>query len=381
MIEARSTIYAPDLDQSVLLEEISSPGLANNEPSCSHEISDARFDECNANDESNPDRFNEDIRTIILKKMVHFYCKPNTPISNASEISLMLKDIVDFTTESLKEQVSKCSTLEEVQKLVNGIELDDQQFRSTYMFKKHLQDSEVYFQPQKFVIQHTFVHYMGDMDNEFNMDTYHGIVMPIEDQIRTFLQLPGMLEAILENQEQYCSESVDRPITHFCQGKLWKDTVNRNIGKKIIPIMLYNDDFKIDDSTGPHSGDNAMSGFYYQFPSLPNHLKSKLQYIFVAMLTLAKHVKECTPDSALYMLVHIFTRMEVKGINVLDKSGKEHTIHFILTNLQGDNLGIQTIFGFASFNSNFYCRFCLTPKSICKHIYDSNGIELRSIDG
>lgn len=325
--------------------------------------------------------FNEDLSTIIFKNMVHFYCKPNTPLSNASEISKMLKNIINFTTESLKDKILQCSTIEEAQAFIKEIEMDDDTFRSEYMFKKTLKESNVWFQPKKFIIKNESVQSIENLDNDIDMDVYHGIVMPIEEQIKTFLQLPGMLKAILKNQDQYLLDGTDAPISHFCQGKLWRDILKNHEGKVILPIMVYNDDFKIDDCVGPHSGDTAVSAFYYQFPSLPNYLKSKLQYIFVAMLTLAKHLKECTPDSALYMLLNIFTRLEVHGIDIIDELGQQHKVHLVLTNVLGDNLGVHAIFGFTTgFNSEFYCRFCLTPKSRCRHIYDSECIVLRCIE-
>lgn len=351
------------------------------QPSTSLDILDHASVEPDPKDDITSSNFNDDLSNIILKNMVHFYCKANTPLSNASEISKLLINIVNFTTETVKDKILQCATLQEAQTFVKEIEINDDKFRSEYMFKKSLTESKVWFQPKKFVIRNEFVQSIVDMDNDIDMNIYQGIVMPIEDQITTFLQLPGMLRTMMSNQEFYLTMGEDKPISHFCQGKLWKDIIKRNPGKILIPVMIYNDDFKIDDSVGPHSGDNAISGFYYQFPSVPTFLKSKLQYIFVAMLTLSKHIKECTPDSALYMLVNIFTRLEVYGIDVMDELGQTHKVHIILTNVLGDNLGIHTIFGFTTgFNSEFYCRFCITSKFICQHLYCNKDIILRSID-
>uniref|UniRef100_T1GS92 Uncharacterized protein n=1 Tax=Megaselia scalaris TaxID=36166 RepID=T1GS92_MEGSC len=92
--------------------------------------------------------------------------------------------------------------------------------------------------------------------------------------------------------------------------------------------MLYINDFQVYDSLGPHSGGNAISAFYYKFLGLPSYLKSKILFIFVAILTLAKY----------------------------------------------DNSGIHLICGFKKgLNSTYYCRFYLTPKSICQHLIDVIG--------
>lgn len=325
--------------------------------------------------------FNENVSKFILKSMVHFYCKPNNPFSNAEEITEMVTDLMNFTSENLKEEILKCSTLEEATNFVNQVEFDFDKFRSMYMLTKHLEETKVLFHPKKFVINNRTVHYFDDMSNEVDVETYHGIIMPIDDQIKAFLQLPGILKAIITNQNKYQSVSSSKPISHFCQGKLWREIVQRNVGNTLIPIMIYNDDFTVDSGIGPHSSGTSISGFYYQFPSLPAHLKSKLQYIFVAMLALSKHLKECSPDSSLYMLLHVFTRLESNGLVIVDETGKSHKIYIVLTNVLGDNLGIHTICGFTKgFNSGFYCRFCLTHKSVCQYLSDNKNIEIRTID-
>lgn len=328
------------------------------------------------------DSFNSTISNILLKSIINFYCKPNTPISNAIEISQMVIDVVNFTIDSIKSNISSCSSLEEVHDFIGNLELDDEKFRSKYMFQKYLKESGYWFQPKKFVISNQFVQSLEDVGDSVDMETYHGIIMPIEDQIRALLQLPGMLKAITDNQEHHLKSNTSKEgIAHFCSGTLWKDIVNKNKGKLLIPLMLYNDDFQIDDAIGSHSGVNSVSGFYYQFPSLPDHLKSKLKYIFVAMLTLSKHIKECSPDSSLYMLTHVFRHLEVDGIDIIDEKGTNQKVFIVLTNMQGDNLGIHVICGFAmNFGSTFYCRFCLTPKAVCQYLFENKDIKLRSVE-
>lgn len=78
-----------------------------------------------------------------------------------------------------------------------------EQRNKRHMFKKNLKESNVWFQSQAFVIRHEFVQWIVDMDIDIDMDTNRGLVMPIKDQIKTFLQLLGMLKLIVAEQEQY----------------------------------------------------------------------------------------------------------------------------------------------------------------------------------
>lgn len=327
-----------------------------------------------------PENNSNNLEELIFKKLLHHFCKPNTPLSNALEISQMVIEIMDFTTTNFREGIRKCSSLDEARRFADNTEIDDSKFRSIHMFKKHLEEADVLFHPKTFVIKEKSAYYGEDVSEEITTNSYQGIVMPIKKQIQKILELPGMLSAILKIQEQFQHASSEE-IQHFCQGKLWKNIVSKNIGKTLIPVMLYSDDFTIDNSIGPHSQDNQICGFYYQFLSFPSHLKSKLQYIFVAMLTFTKHMKECSPDSSLHILVQIFSDLERNGIEVSDEKGKIHKIHIILTNFQGDNLGIHVICGFTTgFNSEFYCRFCFTRKAICQYLSENKNLDPRTVE-
>lgn len=64
----------------------------------------------------------------------------------------------------------------------------------------------------------------------------------------------------------------------------------------------------------------------------------------------------------MYHLIDQINSLAVDGILIISEK-KEYQVHFILTNVLGDNLGLNTLLGFsASFSANYFCRFCESHK-------------------
>ena len=56
----------------------------------------------------------------------------------------------------------------------------------------------------------------------------------------------------------------------------------------VIPLNLYMDDIEPDNALGSNSGNNALSCYYYQFPTIPQHYLSSIKFVFEAMLHLKR---------------------------------------------------------------------------------------------
>ena len=71
-------------------------------------------------------------------------------------------------------------------------------------------------------------------------------------------------------------------LTHFLQGSLWLlKYVPKNVGKLVIPLYLYFDEFEVGNALGSHAGEQKLGGVYVSIACLPPHLASKLSNIFV----------------------------------------------------------------------------------------------------
>lgn len=147
---------------------------------------------------------------------------------------------------------------------------------------------------------------------------------------------------------------------------LWKDHIN-SVGDTentlYLPLFLWADDFEPLNGLGAHGGEYKICGVYIKIACLPEHLKSKIDFIFLSMLYFSE-------DRRRYGNTAVFTRL-ISELNSLFEEGiqVQHTrlanIKFITVLVLGDNLGVNSILGFREyFIANFWCRFGRSIKHV-----------------
>lgn len=127
----------------------------------------------------------------------------------------------------------------------------------------------------------------------------------------------------------------------------------------IVPYIIFFDDFQINNPLGTHI--HSICGCYINFPTMPQHLLSKLDYIFFAAFISSTNLKENGNERSFYQLVEQLKPLE-NGVEIL--TGNEtRKFHFVLGSVIGDNLAVNSVLGFVqSFNAKKYCRVCLRTK-------------------
>ncbi|XP_050516038.1 uncharacterized protein LOC126890912 [Diabrotica virgifera virgifera] len=131
-------------------------------------------------------------------------------------------------------------------------------------------------------------------------------------------------------------------------------------GKTVIPIFLYFDDYGINNPLGSHS--TSILAGYYSFPTVPQYLLSRLQFIFNCAFLKTNDYKQFGNDVSFHHIIEELTFLEKEGI-VINTPDQSIRVYFILGAVLGDNLGLNTIMGFTkSFNSNSFCRVCKRTK-------------------
>jgi hypothetical protein len=187
-----------------------------------------------------------------------------------------------------------------------------------------------------------------------------GAIVPLREIFQKIFELPNFFK--------YCLvDSFDvNSISNFTQGNVWKQKVYGKVDDNntlCIPYFLYFDDFECNNPLGSHAGIHSIAATYYQFPTLKGEYASLLDNIFVAMLH--KSSSKIHGNAATYYeLIKEMKYLEEIGID-LETSGGNFKVYFILGMIIGDNLGLNTVLGFAkSFSSNYYCRICKAHKNI-----------------
>ena len=324
-------------------------------------------------------RFQDSIKDRLLRSTLSFYSNSSLTMIRAQEFIKTETETITTVLNLVKEITSSTSSIEELKTAIESLSLDDLSLSTRHLATKTLIEEGYYYEPRKFLIQNNCIQIINEDGSDFINVKYTGVVMPIKTQIKKFLELPGLLNAILEHQQFLQSSKSNDMISHFCQGSFWSEIERKYEGRIIIPVMLYMDDFSTDDPNSAHAKENTICGCYYSFPSLPGFLKSKIDYIFVAIIAKAKYLKS-SPNSALYILLDIFLKLEKDGI-LLDTEFGERRVYIVLTYLQGDNLGLHNTLGLTTgFNGFHVCRFCLIHKSDSQRLCENSGLESRTIE-
>lgn len=186
-----------------------------------------------------------------------------------------------------------------------------------------------------------------------------GCLMPIKQQFKKFFESGNVYSETINNM-RVLEES--KEIVNVVNGTLWNEIKKECEGRTVIPYFLYSDEVEMNDAIGAHSGTHKVTGLYYNFPTIPSYFLSRLENIFVAGFIKASDLARLGPSKALKELIDLLIELEQTGLS-LEVDDDEVRVYFVLMGILGDNLGINTLMGFAtSFSSLLYCRFCTQNK-------------------
>lgn len=204
----------------------------------------------------------------------------------------------------------------------------------------------------------------------------YGQHIPLSQTLKQFLEIPNALEDILS----YMKSLKDDPDTveNYIQCKLWAKQCEKYAEDDIVlPLVKYYDDFECNNALG--SSCLKLGGVYVSIPCLPPECQACLDYIFVALLFETRF--RCFSDETIFApLIAELKCLEKEGI-ILNLPGGPKKVFFVSSLLLGDNLGVNSVGGFAEgFTANFYCRFCKTPKHIMDGQCKEDKSSLRTIE-
>lgn len=137
-----------------------------------------------------------------------------------------------------------------------------------------------------------------------------------------------------------------------------------------LKIQLYYDDFETSNPLGSKHGIHKIGCLYFVLRNLPPKFNSAVLNIHLVSLFHSQDVKKYGFDAILAPLINDVKILEVEGIDLPISSEK---VYGSICQISGDNLGMNAILGFTeSFNSNYYCRLCLTEKSDAQDVYSED---------
>lgn len=152
----------------------------------------------------------------------------------------------------------------------------------------------------------------------------------------------------------------------YCCRKNYKNSDFFQSHENNIQIQIYFDDAQLTCplKTKPHS----VSGIYCIVRNIPPNFTSKLDNMYLVVISDTKIVKKHGCDSILEHFVNDIKTLETVGIEIDDEDNQNRIVlKGTLVQVSFDNLGGNTMFGLVKcFNTMYYCRICTCSKEICK---------------
>lgn len=258
--------------------------------------------------------------------------------------------------------------------------LDPSSVQSEFKLKNALINAGVYISSKDYTISSTnvltFLNGVPKLREEKKIVKMFDIPRILEK----FFNLPNIMSEIY-NFVTGLQSCHDGSISNIVQSPLWKKLLSLEKSDDpsvlYLPINIFFDDFEPLNVVGSHSGAYKIGGTYMGLPFLPDHIVSKLEYIFPVALFFSEDRILYGNEKLFEPIVNMLNGLYYNGINV--NFGKIRKVKFIVALVIGDNLGLNGILSFSEgFNHNYYCRFCKLKKHLLQKLSTEDAAYLRN---
>jgi len=129
--------------------------------------------------------------------------------------------------------------------------------------------------------------------------------MPLAFTVKIIIDLQNILELTLSNIQQNLKSN---DLTNLAAGEVFKSIAKQFDPDIVVPFVLYLDNFQINNALGSHTF--SICGCYINFPLMPKHSISKVQYIYHVAFIATDKLKKCRNENSVYHLVEEFKILE-----------------------------------------------------------------------
>jgi len=200
--------------------------------------------------------------------------------------------------------------------------------------------------------------------------------VPLTKTFSSFFALPGVFE---QAKLYLTSERSSAVLQDFIDGGLWKQHgFAQSETQLVVPFMLYFDDFETANPLGSRAGVYKLGAIYACLKCFPPRFNSQLKNLFLALMFYSEDRSLYGSDTILKTLVEEIKRLQSHGIQ-MTINGKDYEIKFVLVQILGDNLGLNSILGYTeSFSANHFCRVCRVSKRSVGQLFTEDKCLLRN---
>lgn len=245
--------------------------------------------------------------------------------------------------------------------------------------KKFLEKAHALVQPEKIFLGEINMNKKQNGKTILLRKKCYGYFIPMRETLKQILELPNVFKQITDFiMAEEARGKTENIYTSLFQGKKWQYIMEQFTEKIVIPLYLYYDDFEVNNPLSPSAGLHKIGGLYYSIAALPPKFASTLQNVFLGQFIYTSHLKEFGNENCFRRVIDEFKFLAENGITI-SVDGVPKKIYFVLIGILGDNLGLNTIFGFnQSFVSHYFCRICRAHKASARILCEEKENLLRN---
>lgn len=320
----------------------------------------------NTNSQSPSNQFSyvetyEKIHFAIEKLIIEIFADETVCRSFSIEIITRISDLVtSLFTDTLSQLESSCVCHKTTSAVLKMIKSMFAVYKTDYRITKHFSQLKYFIPSESRTIS---------LENYPQQSNGHKSIVPKPVQVE-IVPIAQVLEIFFSNRQNFdvvmthiekCKKQEE--ITSPLHGTVWKSVESLFIGKIVLPLLLFFDDFQINNPLSKHAKDGKLGAVYISLLCVPEEYRSTLENIFLAQLHKTKDHANSTNTRIFAAIISQLKDLETTGIEV-SINGEKTRIYFVLLSVCGDNLGQNTILGFVpSFNANYCCRICISDKT------------------
>jgi len=247
--------------------------------------------------------------------------------------------------------------------------------QTEYSQNAYLEDAGVLVKPLTYVIGQSQV-FVKDKDTGQKkpiMESFNGQFVSIRE---TILALHNHSD-VIKDCAAYTPGSSDGYYQSYFDGILWKNHPLRD--GNVLVLRLYGDDFEPANALGSRKTVYKVGCIYFQFESLPSHVLSRTENMFLTLCYHTADVKTFGWDRVLQPLVMELQSLEANGID-LNFEGTVKRFQVVVGVVTGDNLFLNGILGFVeSFTASYPCRHCHLHRDEFQTTFTENVEAVRTV--
>lgn len=220
--------------------------------------------------------FEKKVLSNATNFVANLYSYPKLPRNLCHEIIQKINNVYLGTLNEIKNFLkSRDDNNEEILELINIAEQSFHDFSTEYKTFEFFKNTGSFIEPKRVII---------DAETSLSLDPNYTIsdlhVIPLKKVLKKYLELPYVFDSIINNIRKLSTDGIEI-FTSVIQGKLWKEILGRFDGNKIVfPIIIYFDDFVINNPLGSHKALNKLGAIYCSIAGLPPEFASLLENIF-----------------------------------------------------------------------------------------------------